>query len=507
MSTLENRNLITWGNENQKKLHSQRVMVLGTDTLSQYVIAGLTGLSIGSLYLMDNSTISRDDKNFLCSNSEVGRDKVVAIKERLHKINKDMNIEAIYSKFCEAFAYRHRPTTIIDASNEPSTKLKALRYSLNYGIPVISVASDAGRSVMGKYVPKGKFKNLEQPSIDDIILEDFEGKRQGSFSSGIGAAHTCEELRKLTFQYEHISGDKPLPNNYKLNYNVHSKDRMDQEKSGHNPILLKSKKALVVGAGGIGNYVALNLGLMGWGQIDIVDFDSTEEHNLNRQILLYDRIDEYKSITLAERINELRPANPAKGIKGKFGEVDDKKWLQGLYQNEKKRWQRAKPEQKFLTQKEFINKYYGINTEEKNQGIILLNENHIKGYDVIFGCLDSKFARLWLNKYAVKNNITYIDGGAVPTSGQVATYIPGKTNCIDCQLSLEKMPPPHDIVSCGVNPQGGVVMSNMLVGGLMVGEAVNALYNNNYRKGPIRYDALSKKRLRLTKEKRSDHGC
>ncbi|MGM5482309.1 MAG: ThiF family adenylyltransferase [Nanobdellota archaeon] len=506
MSTLESRNLLAWGEENQKKLNEQRVMVIGSDLLPQYIMAGLSGLSIGELTIMDNANIKNKELNFLCDKESLGQSKCEAIKERLEKINKDMQINTIYSKFCEAMAYKHKPSILIDASNETSTKLKALKFSLDYKIPLISAASNGGKSVVTKYQPN-KLKTNNRPSLENLIMEEFDSKKQGTFSSGIAAAHVCEEIRKLSFLYDNLKNDKPLPNNTPLSYCLYSEERKDTKKDGRIPELLKGKKALVVGAGGIGNYVALNLGLMKWGKIDIIDFDQTEEHNLNRQILLYDSIDQYKSKTLANRINELTHNNPAKGIKAKLGKVNDKKWLKKIYEFEKERWYQKNPENDFIGENEFINKYFGLRNEEKRNNIYLLKEEDLKGYDVIFGCLDSKFARLWINRYAVKNNIMYIDGGVSSTSGQVASYIPGKTKCIDCQMSVEKMPPPYDIVSCGENPEGSVVMSNMLIGSLMVGEAINGLYTNNYLKGPIKYFSLNNKRISLLNEKKTKHSC
>ena len=48
---------------------------------------------------------------------------------------------------------------------------------------------------------------------------------------------------------------------------------------------LKSKKVLIVGSGGLGCSVAMALSGSGVGQIDIVDFDKVELHNIHRQIL------------------------------------------------------------------------------------------------------------------------------------------------------------------------------------------------------------------------------
>ena len=47
---------------------------------------------------------------------------------------------------------------------------------------------------------------------------------------------------------------------------------------------LKSKRVLIVGAGGLGSSLAFGLGSSGIGQIHIVDFDEVSYHNIHRQL-------------------------------------------------------------------------------------------------------------------------------------------------------------------------------------------------------------------------------
>ena len=49
---------------------------------------------------------------------------------------------------------------------------------------------------------------------------------------------------------------------------------------------LTAAKVLVVGAGALGNEVLKNLALMGVGLVYVVDFDTIEESNLTRSVLI-----------------------------------------------------------------------------------------------------------------------------------------------------------------------------------------------------------------------------
>jgi molybdopterin/thiamine biosynthesis adenylyltransferase len=48
---------------------------------------------------------------------------------------------------------------------------------------------------------------------------------------------------------------------------------------------LARTKAIIVGAGAVGNGVIKNLALLGVGEINVFDFDTIEEHNLTRSVL------------------------------------------------------------------------------------------------------------------------------------------------------------------------------------------------------------------------------
>lgn len=71
---------------------------------------------------------------------------------------------------------------------------------------------------------------------------------------------------------------------------------------------IQNLKAIVIGAGAIGNEVIKNLALMGVGCIDIYDFDTIEIHNLTKSVLFReDDIGHCKVDAAAKRAKELDP--------------------------------------------------------------------------------------------------------------------------------------------------------------------------------------------------------
>lgn len=87
---------------------------------------------------------------------------------------------------------------------------------------------------------------------------------------------------------------------------------------------LKQTRALVVGAGAVGNEVIKNLALLGVGSISIIDFDKIEAHNLTRSVLFSESdIGKYKANVAAEGARKLDPNCQVDSIVGDFWECID----------------------------------------------------------------------------------------------------------------------------------------------------------------------------------------
>lgn len=66
------------------------------------------------------------------------------------------------------------------------------------------------------------------------------------------------------------------------------------------------KSALIIGAGGIGSWIALNLALIGVGTLIIIDPDTVEHSNLNRTLFRLSDIGRNKAEVIKELISERR---------------------------------------------------------------------------------------------------------------------------------------------------------------------------------------------------------
>jgi molybdopterin/thiamine biosynthesis adenylyltransferase/predicted RNA-binding Zn-ribbon protein involved in translation (DUF1610 family) len=156
---------------------------------------------------------------------------------------------------------------------------------------------------------------------------------------------------------------------------------------------LRKLTAIIVGAGALGNEVARILGLLGAGNVKVVDPDIVQPSNLPRSLFFWDR-------------NVIGHSKVAALTKAAVSWFPDTNWTP-------------------------------INAEIADVGF-----QKILGADLIFSCVDSDLARLETAYISTKLGIPVMDAGLGRQNfahGRV-TYFPGKreTACYGCVLSPRK---------------------------------------------------------------------
>lgn len=141
---------------------------------------------------------------------------------------------------------------------------------------------------------------------------------------------------------------------------------------------------LLVGAGGIGCELLKNLVLTSFGSISIIDLDTIDLSNLNRQFLFrHEHIKKPKAIIAKEAA------------------------------------QRFNPNVKLTA--------YHANIKDPQ-----FNIQWFAGYDLVFNALDNLEARRHVNKMCLAADVPLIESGTTGFNGQVQVIKKGKTACYDC---------------------------------------------------------------------------
>jgi len=173
---------------------------------------------------------------------------------------------------------------------------------------------------------------------------------------------------------------------------------------------LKDASVLIAGAGGLGSPVAYYLAAAGVGHIRIVDNDTVERTNLNRQILhREDDIGHGKVDSARQKLSSL---NPDITIDARFETIDEKS-IKSL----------------------------------------------AEGVDAIIDALDNFQTRYLLNREALDRRVPFFHGAISGFQGQAMVVIPGKTACLRC---IFPNPPPKEVFPVvGVTPGLiGVIQAN-----------------------------------------------
>ncbi|CAD7924997.1 unnamed protein product [Amoebophrya sp. A25] len=177
------------------------------------------------------------------------------------------------------------------------------------------------------------------------------------------------------------------------------------------PFLREECRVLVIGAGGLGCELLKDLAYSGFFSIDVIDLDTIDVSNLNRQFLFrQEHVGRAKAEVAAETINARMRQ---KVVTPHFGKIQDKSaaWYQG--------------------------------------------------FNMVIAGLDNIDARRWINSLLhtlVQRDengevdpgscIPLLDGGTEGLKGQARVIIPGQTSCFECGLDM--LPPQVNFPICTI---------------------------------------------------------
>ncbi len=413
------------------KLAKGQVTIFGDGPITNHLVAYLAGLGVGKMNLVGKGErVKRKDTDpaeFLLQLSKSRRkDKVNCIAEIASKISPETGIKPYHSEQDRAFTLGSK--VVVDTTNDPESKYRAFMYCERTDKLYISCSSSQLSATVTTH-DSGKGKDGRRTPLENIVLKEYQHEAQGSFTSGFAAALAADEIRKRLCPVE---GDRRFQGT--ISYSLLDQARILYSRLPRNTVRSKrnaavhasavGKKALVVGAGGIGTHVLLSLAAL-FTEIEIYDHDHIEDHNLNRQFLYFDAIGENKAKTAAQRLRRISPrlrinAHPSR-----------------------------------LTEEELVTK-----------------RRASAGYDAVFSCLDSAEPRRMLDKYCKITETPLFNAGVNTYIAKADHFIPGKTHCLECRKDFRKrIDRQNEIISCADLP-ANVVMPNALAGALMVADAM-----------------------------------
>ncbi|WP_434796573.1 tRNA threonylcarbamoyladenosine dehydratase [Terrisporobacter vanillatitrophus] len=131
------------GNKGMEKLKNSHVLVIGVGGVGSFCVEALIRAGIGNITIVDYAKVEESDFNRQLPGliSNLNKDKVQVVKDRLLDINKDLNIKAINCVFNEESSnkiFTQKYDYVVDAIDMVSSKLHLIQLCLNKNIPIIS---------------------------------------------------------------------------------------------------------------------------------------------------------------------------------------------------------------------------------------------------------------------------------------------------------------------------------------------------------------------------------
>lgn len=131
------------GNAAIDKLNNSRVAVFGIGGVGGYVVEALVRSGIGTIDIIDKDTVSVTNINrqIIADYDTVGLDKVVAMEERIRRINPDCKVNAFKCFYLpetkDEFDFS-KYDYVVDAVDTVTAKLLIIEEAKRYNVPVIS---------------------------------------------------------------------------------------------------------------------------------------------------------------------------------------------------------------------------------------------------------------------------------------------------------------------------------------------------------------------------------
>jgi len=131
------------GKDAIKKLQDSKVAVFGVGGVGGYVVEALVRSGVGSFVLIDNDTVSLSNLNrqIIATRDTVGRDKVDVMRERIHSINPQAEVEVHKCFYLPENAGEFDfsgYSYVVDAVDTVTAKIDIIIRAQKAGVPVIS---------------------------------------------------------------------------------------------------------------------------------------------------------------------------------------------------------------------------------------------------------------------------------------------------------------------------------------------------------------------------------
>lgn len=205
MDEIFSRNILFWGEENQKLLSLKHAAVFGLGGVGGFCAEALARAGLGELTIIDfdNVSLSNINRQLVALQSTVGQNKTKLFESRLKDINPDIKLNVV-DDFYNGNLDLSGVNYVADAIDTMRPKIELLEYCVKNSIPVISSMGAGNRIDPSKlYISDiSEIENKNAPFVSNII---YQLKKRG-IEKGI----TVVASREKPFVREKISSSEKI---------------------------------------------------------------------------------------------------------------------------------------------------------------------------------------------------------------------------------------------------------------------------------------------------------
>lgn len=205
MDEIFSRNILFWGEGNQKLLSLKHAAVFGLGGVGGFCAEALARAGLGELTIIDfdNVSLSNINRQLVALQSTVGQNKTKLFENRLKDINPDIKLNVV-DDFYNGNLDLSGVNYVADAIDTMRPKIELLEYCVKNSIPVISSMGAGNRIDPSKlYISDiSEIENKNAPFVSNII---YQLKKRG-IEKGI----TVVASREKPFVREKISSSEKI---------------------------------------------------------------------------------------------------------------------------------------------------------------------------------------------------------------------------------------------------------------------------------------------------------
>ncbi len=182
------------GKDNFEKLREKKVLIVGAGALGSNIAIALARLGFKNIGIVDYDVVEEENlsvQDYDSADAGSGKPKVFALKEKIDKINSEIDLNAVHEEFNpdNALKFTKGKDIVIDATDNFDTRFLINEVAYKHGIPwvhgaVIEERGEASIFVPGKTgcyrcfmpkAPKGYIETCEVMGVHPSIIKFVTG--------------------------------------------------------------------------------------------------------------------------------------------------------------------------------------------------------------------------------------------------------------------------------------------------------------------------------------------